>query len=106
MKKNNEMNQDSFFEQSILNKTMVLCLLYQIEDSNRYIEMINIQIKHYQLQINLLKEDYPLLFQKKKAKKIQQQIELLEDKIYEYYTQMSAEIEEIIKIQDTISKIT
>ena len=57
MKKNNEMNQDSFFEQSILNKTMVLCLLYQIEDSNRYIEMINIQIKHYQLQINLLKED-------------------------------------------------
>ena len=84
----------------IINKLLNLCIEYQLEDSHHWIQLIQKQIKFYEIQINHLEKSKPHWFQKKKLKAYYENIELLENKIYNCYKQINNEMELIEKFKN------
>lgn len=85
-------------------KILDLCLYQQIEESFHWMKLVEKQIKFCEMQIAHLEEFKPLWFQKKKLKVYYEDIELLEDKIYDYYRQINKEVEMINKMKDALKK--
>lgn len=82
-------------------KIINLCLWYQIEDSRLTIDLIEHQIKFYELQKEHLLENKPFKFQKKKMKSFEDELNKIDNKIMKFYS----EIEEEIAIMEKKTKI-
>ena len=108
MKKKKSIKEEVVLEdidnQELVEKIIDLCLYYQIEDSHRWLKMINLQIEYCNLQIEFLLDNKPFWFQKKKLEAHNKQIEELENKIVDYYKQIEEEVEMIIKMQQSLNK--
>ncbi|MDO5569739.1 MAG: hypothetical protein Q4G04_06560 [bacterium] len=90
--------------QELVEKIIDLCLWYHIEDSHRRLEMINLQIKNCNLQIEFLLDNKPFWFQKQKLEEHNKKIEELENKIIDYYKQIEEEVDIIQKMQQSLNK--
>ncbi|MDO5569763.1 MAG: hypothetical protein Q4G04_06685 [bacterium] len=105
MKNKKVVNKDEILkdikDQDAVNKIIDLCLWYQMEDSHRWMEMIDLQIKNCNLQIEFLLDNKPFWFQKKKLDEHNKKIDELENKIADYYKQIE-EVEMIEKMQRAI----
>ena len=104
MKKIDKKTKTTAIEDKILiDKVIDLCLWYQIEDSHRWMDVINLQIKNCQIQLEYLLENKPFWFQKKKLKEHNKQIDELENQIYKYYENLGKEVDMIEKMQNAIN---
>ena len=101
MKKKKSVSND-IDNQEVVNKVIDLCLWYQIEDSHRWLDIIDLQIKNCNMQLHFLEEEKPLWFQKKKLEEHNKKIEELENKICKYYQDMNEEVELIEKMQKSM----
>lgn len=90
-------------DEKLSNKIIDLCLWYQIEDSHRWLDIIDLQIKNCQIQLDFLKEIKPFWFQKKKLEEHNKQIIELENQIYKYYEDLGKEVEIIQKMQEQLN---
>ncbi len=105
MKKEKKKNVDiDIKDKELAEKTIDLCLYYQIEDSHRWLDIIDLQIKNCQMQLHFLEEKKPFWFQKKKLEEYNKQIEELENMIYKYYKDLDEEVDMIFKLQKSLNK--
>lgn len=104
MKKTKDNESSPIDNEEITNKVLDLCIWYQIEDSYHWMRLIEQQIKFCEIQIAHLEKYKPYWFQKKKLKAHYEDIELLEDKICDYYRQINDEVKLIEKMRSSISK--
>lgn len=102
MKKEKKVVQD-IDNESIVNKIIDLCLWYQIEDSHKMLNLIDLQIKSCRLQMEYLIDTKPFWFQKKKLEEYNKKMEELDNQIFKYYQDMNEEVELIQKMQEKIS---
>lgn len=106
MNRNNNKKIQQVDNDNLCDKILNLCLYQQIEDSYYWMKLIEKQIKFCEMQIAHLEEYKPFWFQKKKLKAHYEDIELLEDKICDYYRQINKEVEMINKMKKAIDKKT
>lgn len=85
-------------DNQIVENVLEICLYQQIEESYHWMSLIEQQIKFCEIQILHLKEYKPYWFQRKKLKEHNKDIEILEDRIWEYYKKINDEIEIIEKM--------
>ena len=100
-KKDKKIENDEILSKKILD----LCLYHQIEDSEHWVKLIDMQIKGCQLQINFLEDNKPFRFQKKKLQEYNKKIEELENKINNYYQEMFKEFELLEIMKNSIENI-
>lgn len=72
-----EINKD----EDVVNKLLKLGLLYSNENSKNWINLVNHQIKGYEIQKQHLIDNKPLFFQKKKLEEHNKKIEEIDNKI-------------------------
>lgn len=94
------MKREKKNDEELSNKVLDLCLHHQIEESYQYMRLKEKQIKFCEIQIDHLKKHKPLWFQKKALKSYYEDIDLLEDKICDYYRQIEEEIDLIEKTKN------
>lgn len=100
MKKNNiETN-----ENQVVNRILDLCMYHQIEETTNFIKIIECQIKFCYSQLELLEDNKPLWFQKKKLSNYFKEKEELRLKIDEYYKKLNEELKTIEEIKSNINK--
>ncbi|MDO5568741.1 MAG: hypothetical protein Q4G04_01330 [bacterium] len=104
MKKTKTINIDNNDDKKLSDKIIDLCLWYQIEDSHRWMDIINLQIESCQMQLKFLEENKPFWFQKKKLEEHKKQVEELENQIYKYYENLGNEVDMIFKLQQALNK--
>ena len=104
MKKENLKIDNDVDDKKLFKKIIDLCLWYQIEDSHRWLDIINLQIKNCQMQLHFFEEEKPLWFQKRKLIEHNKQIEELENMIYKYYKELGEEADMIFKLQKALNK--
>lgn len=85
----------------ISKKIIDLCMLHQIESSYTLIKLYENEIKRYELQKNSLLNGCLFWFQKKKVEK---ELEKIDDKICKLYDKISEEISLVSKIEKTFSE--
>lgn len=90
-------------EDVIINKLLDLSLLYENENSKHWIELVNHQIKGYEIQKQYLIDNKPLFFQKKKLEEHNKKIEELDNKILKCLQKIE---EEIKYMEDNLKVIT
>lgn len=78
-----------------------LCLWYQIEDSHNMIRLFGSEIKMYEAQKQALLNNCIFRFQKKKVEK---ELEEIDNKIYKLYEDISKEVSMISKMEESISR--
>lgn len=78
--------------------------MYQIEDSHRWLDIIDMQIKNCQIQLHFLENNKPFWFQKKKLTEYNEKTSELENKINKYYQDLNEEVEMIFKLQKSLNK--
>ncbi len=78
-----------------------LCLWYQIEDSHNMIRLFASEIKMYEAQKQALLNNCIFRFQKKKVEK---ELEEIDNKIYKLYEDISKEVSMISKMEKSISR--
>ena len=88
---------DSKLSQKIID----LCLWYQIEDSHNMIRLFGSEIKMYESQKQALLNSCIFEFQKKK---IEKELEEIDNKIYKLYENISEEVSMISKMEESISR--
>lgn len=86
----------------IVDKIIDLCLWYQIEDSHRWLDIINVQIESCRMQLSFLEDNKPFWFQKKKLEEHNKNIEALENKIVDHYKELEEEVEIIQKMKKSL----
>ncbi len=86
---------DSKLSQKIID----LCLWYQIEDSRNMIRLFGSEIKMYESQKQALLNSCIFGFQKKK---IEKELEEIDNKIYNLYENISEEVSMISKMEESI----
>lgn len=91
-------------ENEVVNKILDLCMYHQIEESINFIKIIECQIKFCYSQLELLEDNKPLWFQKKKLNNYFKEKEELELKLEEYYRKINEELKMIEKIKSNINK--
>lgn len=89
-------------DKELVNKLIDLFTIYQIQESNLYLKMLDNQIKIQQNHIKYLEDTKPFFFQKKKLEEHNKEIEKCEQKIYETYKKMNDEVDLIFKMQNSI----
>lgn len=99
MKKNNMKTN----ENEVVNKILDLCMYHQIEDSFNFIKIIECQINFCYSQLELLEDNKPLWFQKKKLSNYFKEKEELELKIEEHYKKINEELKMIEKMKNSIN---
>lgn len=95
---------DDIFEiddSKLANRIIDLCLWYQIEDSKNTIKLFDNQIKMYEVQKQTLLNNCIFRFQKKK---IEKELEKIDNKIHKLYENISEEISMISKMKESISR--
>lgn len=95
---------DDIFEiddSKLANRIIDLCLWYQIEDSKNTIKLFDNQIKMYEVQKQTLLNNCIFRFQKKK---IEKELEKIDNKIHKLYENISEEISMISKMEESISR--
>lgn len=90
-------------ENQVVNKILDLCMYHQIEESTNFIKIIECQIKFCYSQLELLEDNKPLWFQKKKLNNYFKEKEELELKLEEYYKQINEELKIIEKMKNSIN---
>ena len=78
-----------------------LYLWYQIEDSHNMIRLFGSEIKMYEAQKQALLNNCIFKFQKKK---IEKELEEIDNKIYKLYEDISKEVSMISKMEESISR--
>lgn len=78
-----------------------LCLWYQIEDSHNMIRLFGSEIKMYEAQKQALLNKCIFRFQKKK---VEIELEEIDNKIYKLYENISEEVSMISKMEESISR--
>ena len=106
MKRKANMSEQRANSEDLNDKILDLCLYQQIEESFHWMKLIEKQIEFCEMQIAHMEEYKPFWFQKKKLKAHYEDIELLEDKICDYYRQINKEVEMINKMKRAIDKKT
>lgn len=76
-----------------------LCLWYQIEDSHNMIRLFDSEIKMYEAQKQVLLNNCIFKFQKKK---IEKDLEEIDNKIHKLYENISDEVSMISKMEESI----
>lgn len=104
MKRKVNTNEQLANNDNLTDKILDLCLYQQIEESFHWMKLIEKQIEFCEMQIAHLEEYKPFWFQKKKLKAYYEDIDLLEDKICDYYRQINNEVKIIEKMRNSISK--
>lgn len=98
-------NSNNFIKYNELsNKTIDLNFYQQIELSYRYMKLKEKQIEFCKMQIAHLQKNKPYWFQTKDLHGYQEDIELIEEQICEYYRLINNEVKLIDKIRDKILK--
>lgn len=90
-------------ENEVVNKILDLCMYHQIEESINFIKIIECQINFRSSQLELLEDNKPLWFQKKKLNNYFKEKEELELKLEEYYKQINEELKMIEKLKSSIN---
>lgn len=85
-------------EKIIINKLLELSLLYENENSKNWINLVNHQIKGYELQKQHLIDNKPYFFQKKKLEEHNKKIEEIDNKILKCLKDIEDEITFMEKI--------
>lgn len=60
------------------------------------------QIKLCEIELERLKDDKPLFFQKKKIEEYNKHIEIINDKISNYYIELNKELDILCKLEQAI----
>ncbi len=76
---------------------------YTIEGSKITLNFLENQVKYYTKERELLLEDKPFSFQKKKMKAYNEKLEAIEQKIMKLYEDIAEEIQDIAKLQEPIN---
>lgn len=76
---------------------------YTIEGSKITLSFLENQVKYYTKERELLLEDKPFSFQKKKMKAYNEKLEAIEQKIMKLYEDIAEEIQDIAKLQEPIN---
>jgi len=86
----------------VTEKLLDLNLINNIKESNLYINYLNTQIKFYENQIQLLKENKPHIFQRKELKNYNNQIDEYKQKVKANYKKIENEFKSIAKIHEKL----
>lgn len=101
--KKNICKKSDNFDNELNTKIIDLCLWYQIEDSRLTINLIEHQIKFYELQKEHLLENKPFKFQKKKMKFFEDELNKIDNKIMKFYSEIEEELAIMEKMQNAIN---
>ncbi|MBP3635900.1 MAG: hypothetical protein J6J17_05595 [Bacilli bacterium] len=75
---------------------------YTIEGSKITLDFLETQVKYYTKERDLLLENKPFSFQKKKMKAYNEKLEEIDQKIMKLYEEIAQEIQDIAKLQEPI----
>lgn len=79
-------------EQQLIEKILDLCLYYQKEEANNSIKFIENQIKFCEIKRKHLLENKPYKFQKKKMIKFNNELEKIDNDIFNHYKEIEEEL--------------
>lgn len=94
MKKTN----DKFEEKDFVSKLLDLSILFENKNSKNWINLVNHQIKGYEIQKHHLMDNKPYFFQKKKLEEHNKKVKELDNRILKCLKDIEYEIAFIEKI--------
>lgn len=81
-------------------KILDLCLYQGIEDSKNYLDILFLELKICKSQLEILEQEKPLWFQKKKIEKLKKERRELENKLNDYHDKILYELSLIFKLDN------
>lgn len=90
-------------EEVITNKVLDLMLWYQIEDSNAWLRVMESQVKFLEERRKQLFDDLDMCFFKFQKKKINEELEHIEEELFKQYEKIGEEVNIMNKLKNAIS---